>query len=424
MKTVENLNASLRKQFLQHIKITRRGTFTPQPPARQASLTLKNSHEVKKTGSYFTSHSLAINALSHLPSKITRKSIVFDPTCGTGDLLLAASDFLPVNVSLDKTINCWSKVLRGFDLHESFVECTKLRLIERAILRGARVATKNLYFLEHQFTHIQCGNIFENLETISNASHIITNPPYTQVKLERARTWGKGRQNIAGVIFEDTLLAATPGSNYVAILPDVFRSGTRHERWRQEVLNTLSKNTRISIAGRFDKTTDVDVVLISGQVNNHRSQKHKKPKPSTSTISVGDLFDVSVGPLVAYRDKLAGNIAPYICAKSVEWWKEINCQSTRRTKSRLITPPFVVIGRTSSPTDNSRAKASIIRGDQPIAVENHLLVLRPKKNGLHECRKLVKLLKHDSTNRFMNTRIRCRHLTVLSVKEIPWQDNL
>ena len=53
-----------------------------------------------------------------------------------------------------------------------------------------------------------------------------------------------------------------------------------------------------------------------------------------------------------------------------------------RPKSKLIMPPFVVVNRTSSPRDRLRATATIIKGTEPVAVENHLIILSPKKGGL------------------------------------------
>jgi len=86
----------------------------------------------------------------------------------------------------------------------------------------------------------------------------------------------------------------------------------------------------------------------------------------------------------------------------------------------VISPPFVVIRRTSSPSDNPRARATIIRGNQSVAVENHLIALKPKSGYVRDCQKLTKMLAKPATDIFLNQRIRCRHLTVSAVKDIPW----
>jgi hypothetical protein len=84
-------------------------------------------------------------------------------------------------------------------------------------------------------------------------------------------------------------------------------------------------------------------------------------------------------------------------------------------------PPFVVIRRTSSPSDKFRASGTIIAGKKAVAVENHLIVIRPKNSTLKDCNELLKLLKSEQTNNFLNERMRCRHLTVGIVKKIPFQ---
>ena len=115
--------------------------------------------------------------------------------------------------------------------------------------------------------------------------------------------------------------------------------------------------------------------------------------------------------------------APFIHPKMLEKWSEMTVESNyRKTYTRLFKPPFVVVNRTSSPGDIHRAPATLIKGKKSVAVENHLIVLTPRKGGMRSCRKLVKLLRSSTTDNYLNERIRCRHLTVGSVKDIPWSD--
>jgi hypothetical protein len=79
----------------------------------------------------------------------------------------------------------------------------------------------------------------------------------------------------------------------------------------------------------------------------------------------------------------------------------------------------VVIRRTSRPGDAYRATATVIGGESPIAVENHLLVCEPKDRKLATCKKLMLQLKTDAVNKYLNGRIRCRHLTVQAIEELP-----
>ena len=115
-----------------------------------------------------------------------------------------------------------------------------------------------------------------------------------------------------------------------------------------------------------------------------------------------------------------GPVSPYLHAKHVPHWGEYRAGlETVAFAGRRFSPPFVVIRRTSSPTDQFRALGTLILGDQPVAVENHLLVCLPRFGGLEECRRLLAHLRAPRINRFLNSRIRCRHLTVGVVREIP-----
>jgi hypothetical protein len=202
------------------------------------------------------------------------------------------------------------------------------------------------------------------------------------------------------------------------VLPDVLRSGSRYSKWRKHIGTLCSYD--LKEAGKFDKRTDVDVFFYYGSSARNQFADNCWTEKSVG-ITIEDKFDVSIGPLVAYRDKEIGNSALYLDSRSFRHSETIEkIRSKRRTKSKLINPPFVVVKRTSSPSDRIRAKAALVSGNQPIAIENHLIVLKPKKGGLNACRSLIKILQQDSTNNFLNSRIRCRHLTVGSVKEIPW----
>ena len=94
--------------------------------------------------------------------------------------------------------------------------------------------------------------------------------------------------------------------------------------------------------------------------------------------------------------------------------------NNRKYTGRTFQPPFVVVRRTSRPDDKFRAVATVIVGHELVAVENHLMVLLPKDNKLSSCKKLLSVLKSEETNKWLNERIRCRHLTVNALKNVPW----
>jgi len=115
-----------------------------------------------------------------------------------------------------------------------------------------------------------------------------------------------------------------------------------------------------------------------------------------------------------------GSEYPYFHSKNTPGWEVLeDISETRRFQGKVISPPFVIIKRTSSPGDKYRATATIINLKSMVAVENHLIVIKPKNNSLAECKKLLKILRAEKTNDFLNKRIRLRHLTVQVIKDIP-----
>lgn len=143
--------------------------------------------------------------------------------------------------------------------------------------------------------------------------------------------------------------------------------------------------------------------------------------PSAAGPTVGDRFDVSVGPLVDYRSPLEGPLVPYLVAKDFPAWGTIAAvERTRQFSGRLHQGPFVVIPRTSRPGDPYRARAAVVAATRGLAVENHLIVLKPRRGGMAECRRLVRRLRSRDVDDWLDRVIRCRHLTVGAVASIPW----
>jgi hypothetical protein len=78
------------------------------------------------------------------------------------------------------------------------------------------------------------------------------------------------------------------------------------------------------------------------------------------------------------------------------------------------------VRRTSRPGDEHRAVATIVVCDRPVAVENHLLVCRPRDGSGTACQTLLDVLQRPETTSWLDRRICCRHLTVSAVRSIPW----
>lgn len=382
--------------------------------------------ELREAGSFFTGDALANETVSKFSQPITPSSIILDPTCGAGNLLIACSKQLPIKKSLKDTLKAWGCVLTGLDVFPEFVEATKLRLILEAFQRGAIPNGDTIDELKGLFPHIRQGNALLENECYSQATHIIMNPPYRLTPAPQGCSWGGGKINAAGVFVEHMLSHVSAEISLVAILPDVLRSGSRYRHWRVLVDNAI--NHQLFIIGQFDHKTDVDVFLLAGTIREEQqtyNQQAWDDNDSDLLLRLADYFTISVGPVVPHRDPEKGEKYPYIFPRILPKWEEISSFGySRYFAGRVILPPFVAIRRTSSPSDTHRPLATLIRGDNPVAVENHLIVAVPNEGGLRKCRDLLKVLQHPQTNEFLNKRIRCRHLTVGAVKEIPWIEGI
>ncbi|HCI9593711.1 N-6 DNA methylase [Klebsiella variicola] len=380
-----------------------------------------NIEEMREAGSFFTGQELSTFLINKFEDTLTFSSVVYDPTCGAGNLLIECSRKLnTVDNSLKKTLNKWGEVLRGFDIHSTFIEAAKLRLILEALSRGV---TKDcdLHEALECFKHIKLLDVTTvQADDLKEATHIVMNPPFTLWNSPKVRFWKNGKVNAAGVVFEQ-VIRNIPQNCYVsAILPDVLRSGSRYENWRKFASNNISGSCQLF--GKFNNKTDVDVFILSGLniISDDNYIQWFTDSESKPKICVSNLFDVCVGSLVAYRDPPIGNNYPYIHPKNAPAWECMReFHEYRRYSGKVYTSPLVVVRRTSSPSDKFRAVGTLIESKEPVAIENHLIVLVPKDGLLETCKMLLHSLKCQETNDYFNNRIRLRHLTVGIVKDLP-----
>jgi hypothetical protein len=376
--------------------------------------------EMRNAGCFFTGDELALDLIDKFKKPITNKSIVLDPTCGAGNLLIACSRKLKIKKSLRDTLVLWGRVLHGFDLYESFVESTKLRIILEAVSRGCVPDCKIQKAMDLLSNINVCDTMILSEDMVSKATHIVMNPPFSLWPSPKINFWKKGRVNAAAIVAEHILRIIPDNCEISAILPDVLRSGSRYESWRLFLEKKCQGN--IQLIGKFNDKTNVDVFILSGKkaLSNKLNNIEWVFNHLEAENTIEDEFDVSVGRLVAYRDPQKGPYYPYVHPKNVKPWSVIkDFTENRRFLGTVIKPPFVVIRRTSSPKDKYRALGAIITGKKSVAVENHLIIIKPKKPTIKACKALLKILKSEQTNAFLNNRIRCRHLTVGSVKQIP-----
>jgi hypothetical protein len=392
-----------------------------QPSAelrRQVSLS-----QLRSTGAFFTGSTIARRAAAIGFPRDCSDAIVADPACGAGDLLVAIAERLPRLPDLQATLWDWSSRIVGRDLEADFVRATKLRLVLKAILLLGPKTPVQLPDLDKLFPKITAGCSLNDEEVFRFSSHVIINPPFTSVVAPDDCTWASGKVNAAAVFMDACVTRCCPGTRVIAILPDVLRSGSRYEKWRR-LFERRFRLTKVEIIGQFDHQTDVDVFIAVGFVRRSTRKNCGSiwiPLERTWGRRIQDIFDISVGPVVPYRDPHRGPWHPFIQARKLPCWQAVSSITVhRRFQGRTFDPPFVVIRRTSRPGDKHRAIPTLIIGDRTVAVENHLIVLQPKDKALATCRGLFSLLAQPCVTEWMDRRIRCRHLTVTSVAELPW----
>jgi hypothetical protein len=381
----------------------------------------------RETGVFFTNSILAKKALKGVVGQINSSTVFLDPACGAGDLLLSCAQLLPIENDLEITLHKWGDRIMGTDIHPEFVRAAKVRLFFTAFLRTRKLGHNNISsYSDKWFPQLIQGNLFKSPANLSEASMFIMNPPFHLVDAPKECTWATGKVSSAALFVDYCVTHASPNSRIVAILPDVLRSGSRYENWRKHILEKANIE-KVNLGGQFDKSTDIHIFVLQLQVkkpNGAQTKSWNTRRSHSRNGKIGDDFDVHVGAVVPYRDKKVGKSYPYLVAKKLPAWEMVSQISvTRRFAGTVFEPPFVVVRRTSRPEDEYRAIGTLINGKEPVAIENHLLVLKPRDKTLASCKKLLGNLRKPATSAWLNKRIRCRHLTVSSLTDLPWWSN-
>ncbi len=379
--------------------------------------------QIRSWGAYFTPPSLASMATKSVIGLIKDGTIIFDPACGAGDLLLSVALHLPLSDSLESTVADWGDRLWGLDLQPEFIRACKARLILLAIHRLELDSDAQHQIEEHAFPNILPGDALSAIDGYRVADIILMNPPFGLVQSPADCDWAGGQVNAASIFVTTAISRTRPNSKLVAILPDVLRSGHRYEKWREKlritghVLDTCS-------AGHFGSSADVEVFILQFQAGKPNSARKADlwdhPKPN-ETQTIADMYDVRVGPVVPHRHAESGPEYRYIHARSLPPWGTLKRINERRNfAGTTFRPPFVAVRRTSRPDGKKRAVATIVEGKKNVAVENHVLVLLPHDGTIDSCLTLIDQLKSNKTDKWLNQRIRCKHLTVAAIGAIPW----
>lgn len=371
----------------------------------------------RKFGAFFTGADLSSRLVSQ--SEHDEEAVYYDPACGMGDLLLAVARTLPLGRGIRETIRRWGSQLAGTDLHVEFIEGAKTRLFLLAMARHELQPAASLTLRSTDFPLIRVGDALKEKGLYSRATCVVMNPPYGKRALRTSCEWGSGKVTSAATFVAHAVESCRPGTQVLAILPEVLRSGTFSSAWRAFVSDRTAIEW-IEPWELFDETADVHVFGVKLRLLGESEERCTWPIPrATSGPRLGDHFSVSVGPVVPHRHAKVGPSHPYIHPRCVPAWSTVKeFPESRRFEGRLFTPPFVVVRRTSRPDHSFRAVASVISGPAWVAIENHLLVCVPKDGTLKTCHALLSSLKSTDINDQLNARIRCRHLTVSALKDL------
>lgn len=373
----------------------------------------------KEYGIFFTDDELAIRVAKRIKKELAAGIKIYDPACGSGDLLLACSKYMQKKDTLTKTLRFWSNRLSGQDIFKEFIRSAKSRLFLSCAFNFC-TDFKHVVSGDNYFDNLIVKDFFKSNISIKNADCIVTNPPFSHVDLTGKVEWASGNGQLAGLFIDNLVKKAKNGQRIIAVLPDVLRSGSRYEKWRAFIASNAS-NINIEIYGRFSKEADVDVFILDFVVDKDGPciKNNFETSNASSKNKISDIFKVSIGPVVPHRDLQDGLLVPYVDTQNSPLWAEITAENLCKYRCTLKKPPFVVLRRTSGPNDFPRLKSSIIKGNKPVAVENHLIVLEPKDGKLKTCREFMKIAKSIEATNWINNEIRCRHLTVSVIKKIP-----
>ncbi|WP_236203494.1 N-6 DNA methylase [Pseudomonas protegens] len=378
-------------------------------------------------GIFFTEESLANRVSVIFSSEISIASSFFDPACGAGNLLLAIAKKYPLKSNLRDTLMFWGGKFGGCDLNENFVLATKLRLIALAAYRHGSGAVSKVLLSEF-LSFFKFFEVGDYLLAANGSSFdcLVANPPFGHVVVSDEVGWSSGRTQQAAIFITHILKNAIPGQKVAAILPDVLRSGTRYSKWR-DFVGSQCDNVHVDVYGRFSKTVDVDVFFLCFSkkiVPNHLGSfsstewTHAFEIGVKGRVRLGDFFTVRVGPVVPHRLVSSEVTVPYLNAKNSPPFGTAENFERIAFKGTLYNPPFVLVRRTSSPSDKKRLVTTLVLEGKPTAIENHLLILSPKDGRVEACIALAAALQGEDIHVQLNEAIRCRHLTTGSLSNL------
>jgi hypothetical protein len=378
-----------------------------------------SANDRKKDGIFFSGSSWASKLFSKLD--ISKWQRFIDPSVGTGDLLLEICKTIPLKNNLDDTLDDWADRLIAIDLRKSFLEIAWMRIQAMAMYRHKSEHAQEFRWRFRSLPPtFSVGDTLRTKLDLQPNDCVIMNPPYQRILAPNGFFTGTGKRSAAALHLEHVIKQAPSGVGVYALIPDVLRSGSSYARFRKEV-SIRSNVLSFESFGAFGVHADVDVAILVAIVGANEKLEQVSIEAGEKASVVGDFFEISVGTVVPHRTPKHGALHGFLTAKNVAIASEVEQPADfANYTSRKNKGPFVVVRRTSSPSDRIRAKASLIVPREEFLVENHLLVLTPRDSSVHTCRRLLSILNDTSTNNWLNAYIRCRHLTVNAMKLLPW----
>jgi hypothetical protein len=375
----------------------------------------------RRHGIFFSGAEWARTLVSELRLEEWRRFV--DPSVGSGDLLVEICRRLPIGADVHETIEEWSNRLVAIDLRESFLKIAWARIQGVALLRHQQAGGATKQFTPRPLPeNFRVGDALEMSLALKQNDCVIMNPPYQRMCASITSFVGSGMRSAAALHLEHVLKEGPESVGIIALIPEVLRSGTSYRRFREEVQRRMVVKSFDS-SGRFGAGADIDVAVLVGRT----AAGNNDSMPIVETqdhITLGDYFSVRVGPVVPHRSAMDGPECGYLTAKNSRVGLEITVPPELATfRTRVECGPFIIVRRTSSPSDKKRARATLISSTTSFLVENHLLIIKAHSGNIAELLTLMSILDDPRTDTWLNSHIRCRHLTVSAVKKIPLWDH-
>lgn len=244
------------------------------PEALRRMVTLQDRRDA---GAFFTSSKLADLTWAPLLPTISESSIIVDPACGAGSLLIPPLRALlpsadPLRVASQ---------LRGCDLESIFIEAARARLTLTVASSQPGIDQRDLANL--RFPGLQQGDAVPQMESLlDGATHIVLSPPYNDVIAPAGRTWASGKINHSALFTEEAIRYMPADSRMVAILPKMLRRGPRYAKWRHAI-RQMANIDHVTPWGAFDSQTLVDVFLM------YLTKRGAKKAPIPGGLTVTEL---------------------------------------------------------------------------------------------------------------------------------------